>query len=557
MRIKNKIKNFRIYFFLLLFTIYAIPKVSGQVVWENYRNEVYNYLSRMADKGFINFDDVIKPLTRTYIAKNLQALSLHTEQLSTIEKKELKFYLQEYWIDLDTTQIPSSPVTFIKKDRANRWRAFNIKSKNFLLNADPFFQGAGMYNGVKNFIHQSIGANLWGQIGNHFGFQLSVNDISENRDGRGIDSFLFKQSQPGYVLLGDKNNHQNLNYTDLRASLGYSWKNGSISFGQDYLLWGYGINGKIILSDKSPAYPYIRLDYQPFKWLKFQYTHAWLSSNIVDSNRTYSFGNTVYGGSRIFYIQKFMASHTITFKPIKSLDISLGESIVYSDQINIGYLIPVMFFKVYDNLTSSNNILAGSNGQLFFQVSSRNMLKKTHLYSTLFIDEIRVAQVFNRNKSRNQLGFNLGVSVTDIFIPYLTLNAEYTRVNPFVYSNLNPVQNYTNHQFNLGDWMGNNFDRITLSANYTPLPKLKCNLRYQYSRKGGAGTINQQYFAEPQPPFLFDLQYTEKEIFITLTYQWTHNLYLNIFYNSIQQNNKISNQITTTPTAGVGFSYGL
>lgn len=556
MRTKKSINTIKLFFFITLFSVCISSEINGQVVWENYRNEVYDYLSRMAQKGVINFDDAIKPLTRVYIAKSLHEVALHSNGLSQIEKKELQFYLQEYANDTDTTQT-SSPVSIVKKDNAGRWRAFNIQSKDFSLNADPIFQGSENYNSVKNYIHQSIGANLYGRIGKHIGFQLSSNDITENRDARGKDSITFKDAQTGYVLLTDTGNHRSLNYNELKGSIGYSWKNGTISIGQDYLLWGYGENGRIVLSDKAPAYPYIRLDYQPFSWLKFQYMHAWLNSDIVDSPRTYGLGNTVYSGQRIMYVPKYMATHTLTFKPNKKTDISIGESIVYSDQINIGYLIPIMFFKIYDNLTSNNSVLAGSNGQFFFQVSSRNWLKNTHLYSTLFIDEIRVAQIFNKNQSRNQLGFNVGASVTDVFIPELSLNAEYTRVNPFVYNNINPSQTYTNHGFSLGDWMGNNFDRIILSAKYTPVAKLKCYASYQYIRKGAAGDVYQQYFAVPQPAFLFDYQYAQQEIFINFSYQWIHNLYLNAYLRSVKENNKINLTTSTLFSSGIGFSYGL
>jgi hypothetical protein len=41
---------------------------------------------------------------------------------------------------------------------------------------------------------------------------------------------------------------------------------------------------------------------------------------------------------------------------------------------------------------------------------------------------------------------------------------------------------------------------------YTPLPKLKLQMRYSYIRKGGPGTLAQQYSDPTQPPFLFDLQ---------------------------------------------------
>jgi hypothetical protein len=292
------------------------------------------------------------------------------------------------------------------------------------------------------------------------------------------------------------------NFSEIRASINYQFKKGSISLGKDQLLWGYGENGRIVLSDKAPTYPYIRLDYQPFSWLHFNYTHAWLNSNIIDSAATYRTGTVGVGDFRDQYIPKYMASHTLLFKPTKGLDIAIGESVVYSDKTDIGFFIPINLFKIYDNNRSNYNIRAGSNGQYFLQVSSRNHVKNTHLYGSLFIDEIRVSSIFNRTQSRNQLGYTLGFAVTDLGLPYLTVGAEYTRVNPFVYNNLIPAQTYSQYNSSMGDWMGNNFDRAILFAKYTPLPRLKTYLRYQYIRKGGPGTLDQQYNASTAASFL-------------------------------------------------------
>jgi hypothetical protein len=549
-------------FFLIILVVTGLAggKSYSQMVLENYRNEIYNYLSRMAQKGLITFHDVSRPVDRNYLSACLQQLETQGQQLSSVEKKELSFYLQEYG---DTTSVlspfkDSSRVSFFKNDARRRWRAFQAGNKDFLINVDPIIQGGIVSSGGGNhYTHKSIGVQLSGQIGKHIGFQFYGNDITESRGANSPDSFLYHTPATGFISSTDTGNHQTLNYSDVRAGIGYSWKNGSISLGQDYLLWGYGENGRIVLSDKSPAYPYIRLDYQPFPWLQFQYIHAWLNSDIIDSTRSYGYGNTVYGGKRTIYVPKFMAMHSITVQPTKGLDLSLGESIIYSDRLNIGYFIPVMFFKLYDNLTHNNSVTAGDNGQFFFQVSSRNMLKNTHLYATLLVDEISIAQIFNKDKSRNQIGFNIGGSVTDVFIPYLTLGAEYTRVNPFVYDNLNPAQTYTNHGFSLGDWMGNNFDRWIVSAKYTPLPKLKCLLRYQYIRKGGAGTPEEEYFSQPQPPFLFDYQYVQKELFFNLSYQWLNNLYFNASASSVQQDSKITGGQLSTHTYNFGISYGL
>ena len=67
---------------------------SAQVVWENHHSPVYAYLSRMAQKGFIDLNDIILPINRIKILEHLDSLS--SKALSTIEKEELSFYLQEY-----------------------------------------------------------------------------------------------------------------------------------------------------------------------------------------------------------------------------------------------------------------------------------------------------------------------------------------------------------------------------------------------------------------------------------------------------------------------------
>lgn len=524
----------------------------GQVVYENHRSEVYNFLYRLSMKGLIQFNDQIRPISRIYIEQCLDSLETQSALLSDIEKSELSFYKKEY-TDAKMNGVEERN-RFFSKDANGRWRAISIQTKNLMMRVDPVLT-AGLQSRNEGLVRQySSGFRLYGYAGKRWAFNFSFNDINET--GNGIDSLRNGSSETGINgrIAASK---QSINFMELRASIAYSFKNGSVSFGKDYLLFGYGENGRTILSDKAPTYPYLRLDYQPFSWLRFNYTHAWLNSTIIDSNRTYNTGVSPFGGRREFFLRKFMAQHSLTFMPIKGLDITIGESMVYSDRFDAGYLIPVIFFKAYDNLVSNDNINAGGNGQLFLQASSRNHLKNTHFYGSLFIDEIRFGSIFNRNKSRNQLGYTLGASITDIGLPYLTLGAEYTRINPFVYRNLTPAQDYTSTDYSLGDWMGNNADRWIIHAKYTPIPRLKINLRYQQMRKGGAGTYDQQYFQEPQPPFLFDLQSHQKEWFLQANYQLIHNLYFNASFSTRQTTNMVSGAKTNQELLLLGVAFGL
>ena len=104
--------------------------------------------------------------------------------------------------------------------------------------------------------------------------------------------------------------------------------------------------------------------------------------------------------------------------------------------------------------------------------------------------------------------------------------------------------------------MGNNFDREIFFLKYTPIPKLKTYLRYQAIRKGGAGTLVQQYLAQPQPGFLFDYQKKRTDLFFQASYELINNFYLTGSYQALNQTlaNGTKNKDNTLQ---IGISYGL
>lgn len=511
------------FIFLFILFVFVLNNSNAQNIWENPNSSVYSYLNRMAQKGLFEFNDLIKPVNRNQIQNALIELSTKKESLTLVERNELNFYLQEYQPVFNN----DSTLHLLKKDANNRWRFFNIVYSEFELHADPLIgvNTYSNYNKTTNIL--SSGFELWGAIGKNknLGYQVYYRDFTEK--GNLISNSPEASPLPGRILVGTQNVNT-INYSDIKASLNYKFKKGNVSIGKDNLIWGYGENGNIVLSNKVPSYPYIRLDYNPLKWLSFNYTHAWLNSNITDSSLSYlNNSGRLDNDKRILFVQKFLATHSIQVTPMKGLNLAIGESIVYSDEMDLGFLIPINLFKFYDNNRSNYLIEAGSNGQYFFSINSRNQIKKTHIYGTLFIDEIKVSAIFNQKEKRNQIGYTLGASITDVLFPYLTIGTEYTRVNPFVYNNLIPAQTYTSYNYNLGDWMGNNFDRAIVYARYNPIAKLQLYGRIQQIRKGGSGTIYEQYVMQPQPSFFNNLQYNRTDWFIQLRYEWINNLYIN------------------------------
>lgn len=520
-------KKYRFLILLTLFTLTGgIRDIQAQIVWENPKLPVNSFISRQAQKGNIEIADFILPLSRKEIAYQLSVLKDLSHKLTEIEKEELAFYLREY---AEFNPVKTDTSTFLKKDRYGRWRFLTVDKEGFVLRGDPV---SGMETTIgqgKSILKNSSGLQFWGHLNKNLSFQAYFTEITEA--GNGIDTLKQFTNETGMVKTQNVDmNAKSLNYTYFRGSVSYDLGKASFSFGADQLQWGYGENGRLVMSDKAPSYPFIRMDYQPLKWLKFHYAHNWLNSAIVDSARSYPKGNQIYGTERELYVSKFMATHSLNFFPVKGLALSIGESIIYSDKLNVGYLLPVMYFKAYDQASSRYKINSGSNSQFFFQASSRNHIKGTHFYTTLFIDEIRMSEAFNRLKSRNQIGFNIGASVTDLLIPYLTTGIEYTRINPYVYQNLIPAQRYTHQNYLIGDWIGQNADRLTAWIKYNPLARLTTKIRLDYIRKGQDGNLEDQYYAEPQRGFLSSNVEIQKQLQIDAGYELLNNLNIRASY---------------------------
>jgi hypothetical protein len=516
---------------------------------QSHQSTVIDYLSRMAQKGKIEFNDFIKPIDRKIIFQKLTELQ-NQKDLSAIEQKELQFFIAGFVLENPTIIHIGSSLTdtsfgkngnsgpqffSFKKLKTNPTVQQNLityKENGFGLIVNPMGNlTMQSRNGKINTI-QGRGFQLAGYAGKRIGFQLSFMDINEQ--GR-YDSLRLDNELPGFVKKGTTN-PKILNYSQMNATLSYRLNKGMITVGQDQQVMGYGRSGNIVLSDKAPAYPFYALNYQPSTWLKFNYMHAWLQSGVLDTRATYDLNNMVYGGVRQQYLPKFFATHSVEIAPMKGLKINLGESIMYSENLQLAYMLPVTFFKAFDNQKFADNILTGSNGQFFFGFSSRNQLPNTHLYGQWMIDEIRLSTAFNSGKSRNQLGYQLGASVTDLFMHYLTLNAEYTRLNPFMYRNFIAAQNYSNANYSLGDWMGSNADRILLSAKYHPKANLSLEAFAFMLRKNGEASIEAQYFAEPQPKFGFNPQYRRTKMGLNAQYELWNNLMVNFSYaNTFQK----------------------
>lgn len=538
-------------------------QVKAQVVYEPSYKTVYSYLSRLAQKGVIDLNDVTLPLSRNYILSKLDTLNNHTQLLTSLEKEELAFYLKDYTIEKNlakdlTSEKPFQSILQAKPNDRVRFAAY--EDKQFAINVQPII-GYQLENSENATINQRwIGAWIYGYLGKNIGYSVDfrnsqLNNLYPNYDYK--QDFSPIQGRIGDLLLSGKR----FDYSLINATITAQWKWGHATFGKNSLPFGYGAGGKIILSDKAPGFPQVRLDINPVKWLSFTYAHAWLNSNIIDSTSIYS--TSVLGRNQFSYREKYLAFHALTLKPFKGFSFSVGESVIYNDNLKIAYMIPIALFSGLNHYlgeasTSQNATNTIANSQIFLQLSSRNHIPKTHLYASLFIDELEFSLTggsANERNARNHTAYQIGASIADFPINNLHLTLEYSKIQPFNYVHFIPVQTFQSNNFNLGHWIGPNADQLFAQLHYRVLRGLDIKLIYNYIRKGTVGTGVQQADFKDKYPFLWgDLK--KYSYFQTLLqYEFIHDLFFKISYQNNQEENKGVSKNNRNISMAINYSF--
>lgn len=514
------------------FALFVLLLFSGNLFSQTFslpepiESDVYPFLETLSARGVLSFDDIIRPLSRKYLAEKLIEADQKKEQLTGIEKKELTLFLLKF--QMETQLLGSAVPAYVNPFQPLKLKMFlddfyNYNDSLFNLHLSPIISSSGGFANGDIQSTSSRGLYMRGYIG--YKHKIGFNFFFEERGEHNVRFDLTKRFSSSRGFVNTLESTTDNAFSMIRTTLSYGWTWGNISAGMDNNTIGYGISNKLILSDKAPAFPFIRLDIFPAKWIHFNYLHGWLSSGIVDSNKMYN-TNGIFNSSFV-YRTKYIASHSITLIPSPKFSFTLGESVIYSDRFEPSYLIPLMFFKATDHYLSLYNIQAGDNGQFYFQLSSKNFIPKTHLYASLFIDEIRASAIFVPAESRNQLGFMLGAAVNNVLIPNSLFTLEYTRTNPFVYSNFNLAQTYVSAGYPLGSWIGANADYLFLSYTQKLSARLHLNFWASKVRMGDQGTIYQQYYQQPQPVFLFSKNFDLDGYGLNVLWKITPAIYLN------------------------------
>lgn len=523
-------------------------------------NSVYPFLERMSLKGVTDYSKLVLPKTRLEIARTLRQIRNASSRLSTVEGEQLEWFEREFDRELRTLQRgdrQGSPISSQLPSSPKRWHLASYDDSSFAIYGSPILGGQALRIYDEFQMRRWMGLAVYASLGNSWGFQTDSRDNVESGDR--LDRSRIYTMDHGIQTIGGSGNE--IQYSETKGAITFESDPFIVSAGKEWFNWGSGFRSQLILSDKAPSFPFLRLDVAPVPWLKFYYLHGFLNSRVPDSSRSYT--TQLLDHPRTFERPKYYAAHGLEFVPTPGLSILVGESVVYSDDgPRIGYLIPVLFFRLVDHYYEGGEMGKGSNSQLFVDVNYKTS-KGLNLYSTLFIDEIDTDNMFSRDKARNQLGFTVGVSSYGLGIADLGVRIEYTRILPWVYSNFIQTQTYTSSNYLLGHYIGQNADQLFIQIDRHVTRALEIAFWAEQIRQGGFDNIGLQYdVANPPKAFLYGLRRTEQSFGVIANLELTFDLNATVSY----QYSKISDedpertpsyQQGTKHSLGVRLSYGL
>ena len=533
---------------LLLFCAFAISNIFSQDIPEHISyTRIYDYLDELASEGVIELNSTVKPYSRQFIAEKLLQAQKQNTLLNKRQNDDLRFFLNEF--ALEQNILPETKLNLVNKETSTLafiQPAFHYKDSIFRARITPIIGMTVTRNANGNITKRWYGAEFQAMMGKHLSVYGSLRDISIQGQLLARPGYL--NDFPGYEY---KESSGGGDYSDSRGGIKYAWNWGSVGLVKDNIVWGDNYHGSNILSGRAPSFPMLTLHLKPTKWFEMQYIHGWLVSNVADSSHYY-----LENGTTKWYrpANKFLAANIFTFTPVKHLNVSVGNSIVYAENnVQAAYLLPFAFYKSIDHSMTKGLGIENQNSQVFFNVSSRN-IKHLHLFTSVYADEINFARFKPGSAEKNPISIKVGANLSNFPIQNLSVIGEFTHTNIINYKHSIPVLTWASNSYNLGSYLGDNSQEMYLALRYKPIRGLDLNLsfmdakhgnEYEYLRRNAnrADAISKII----SQPSLGDITWSNKTIGFNAQYEVFSNAYalINVTYSDIR-----GYDLTSTPIDG-------
>ena len=239
-----------------------------------------------------------------------------------------------------------------------------------------------------------------------------------------------------------------------------------MQFGQDNLQWGPGYHGNLMVSPNPIAIDMLKFQ-TIFKTVSFTAFTGVLEDRSEDINEKYISGHRIEG----YFWDRF--------------GFGMSEVVVYGNRFEPGYLNPINIYLINEQTISRADSRApGSGDNVLASVDLRlRPIDNFEIYGEVLVDDGNPAASFYHWDTK--FGILGGIYLTDPFgLPDTDFHVEYTFINQYTYTHVNPVNVYKHFTSVIGHHIGTDADNLWIELRRRFTDKLETVFGYELERHG-------------------------------------------------------------------------
>jgi hypothetical protein len=228
--------------------------------------------------------------------------------------------------------------------------------------------------------------------------------------------------------------------------------------------------------------------------------------------------------------------------------------------VNPLYLIPFMFYNSADATKNSYVDYAGSNSQLFFNISSRQ-IRHLHLFLSFYVDEWKTSRLLDEEEN-NFTSLKTGFCLDGFPVRNMALTAEYTRTQPMTYDHYLPATTFSSNDYSMGHYMRENSDELYLAVSFQPLRGILIDGSYTIARHGDDVPYELDAgYSVTRVPFLKNITWQNHAFALSARYEFVSNGYFFVRYmNTVREGDEkyqpdIMNGTTNSFMTGINVGF--
>jgi hypothetical protein len=327
--------------------------------------------------------------------------------------------------------------------------------------------------------------------------------------------------------------------------------------------WGIG-SGSFSLS--GTARPFVGAEVQ-FRPSPFFAVSSLLGSltNWAQGENEKSIAKDLSGNYTALSYQKMFGLQRMELFPFDWLTVSASSTLIGARRFELGYMSPLLFSVMYQNqLADIDNLGVQVDASVIVPYVGK-------LYGSFYADEMEITHLDELfTKARNMFALQGGAMVPVPGLPFTTFTAQYTKIEPFVYSHyptwypdyrLRVDTSYTQDGENLGYHLPPNSDEFLFRLETMPAQGWRVSAEYSFVRHGDNSMANwlagkPLIYGDVNKYMDYNQLYSYNKSFLhDGIYDYNHIVKLNVYWRPDGAPKFFGATIPFELGAGYGFAY--